>query len=274
MSDTNTDQADRTSRSRGAGLVAFLFGLTGRPEAPGATLRRMLVEVGMSADASRSLLARMVRAGQLTSHRNGRTTTYALAGNFAAGWERVRDQAMTTPVPWPGHFHALLHAVPEEHRGFRDQLRRAAVLTGYGVLQPGVLIALTDRSHTLSDVLGQTPANARTRLATLGMSRAEAADAASVAWDLPGLAQSFRAHIARLDAFSPAAGPGAFRGFVDVLQPALSETLREPALEPALLPDHWPGPALREAFARFADQHASLTAPYLDGGSAAGEDDS
>ena len=122
----------------------------------------------------------MVRTGLLRSHREGRTTSYALAGPFLAAWERVRDQGMTRPVAWPGHFHAVLHAVPEEHRAFRDQLRRAAVQAGYGVLQPGVLISLTDRRHALAEVLTAAPPEARVRPATLGLDRADAAEAAAV----------------------------------------------------------------------------------------------
>lgn len=264
VTDASTRQTHRASRSRGGGLVAFLFGLAGRPELPGVTLRRMLADLEVSPDAARSLLARMVREDQLTSRRDGRTTTYALAGAFAAGWERVRDQAMTRPVPWPGHFHALLHTVPETHRGFRDQLRRAAVLAGYGVLQPGVLIALTDRSQALTDVLAAAPPDARIRRATLGMTRAEAADAASVAWGLPDLAARFHAHVAAMDPPAPAPGPGAFRAFVDVLQPALTDTLREPALEPDLMPPGWPGPMLRTALGRYQRAHEPVLAAYRD----------
>lgn len=255
---------ERTARGQGVGQVAFLFGLAGRTELPGTALRRMLGDVGHSPDAARTLLARMVRAGQLSSHRQGRTTAYALAGPFLAAWERVRDQAMTRSVGWPGHFHAVLHAVPEEHRAFRDQLRRAAVLSGYGVLQPGVLIALTDRSAALAVVLADVPPTARVRLTTLGMSREDAADAAAVAWDLDGLAGRFREHVTRLDALDHDR-PDAFRAYVDTLQPALTDTLREPALEPSLLPPEWPGPGLRAALGRAGARHRAVVDAYLDG---------
>ena len=247
------------------GEVAFLFGLAGRTELAGSVLRRMLGDLGHTPGAVRTLLARMVRGGQLSSHRQGRTTAYALAGGFLAAWERVRDQAMTRPVPWPGHFHAVLHAVPEEHRAFRDQLRRAAVLSGYGVLQPGVLVALTDRSAVLADVLVAAPPDARVWVTTLGLSRADAAAAAVVAWDLPGLAERFRSHTRRLEALDPD-GPdrsSALRAFVRTLQPALTDTLREPALDPALMPGDWPGPALRAAVGQVSARHQPLVADYL-----------
>ncbi|MGI3785934.1 MAG: hypothetical protein ACRYG2_34755, partial [Janthinobacterium lividum] len=234
---TKHTSSDHPSRGRGVGQVAFLFGLARRPELAGVALRRMLGDLGLSPDASRALVARMVRAGQLASHRRGRTTTYALAGTFLAGFERVRSQAMTEPVRWAGHFHTVLHAVPEEHRAFRDALRRTALLGGYGMLQPGVLIATTDRRQVLADLLAAVPPGARVRLGTLGLPVTEAADAASVAWDLPGLAETYRGHVARLDA-GPA--PHDLRTYVEAYQPALTDTLREPGLDPLLLPAGWP----------------------------------
>jgi phenylacetic acid degradation operon negative regulatory protein len=124
-----------------------------------------------------------------------------------------------------------------------------------------VLIALTDRSPTLAEVVADVPTGARIRLATLQVSRTDAAEAACTAWDLPGLAERFRGHLAAME--RPAEGPGAFRTFVDVLQPALTDTLREPALEPDLMPPGWPGPALREAMARYQAEHQDLTDTYL-----------
>lgn len=257
----NKTYPGRPTRAPGVGQVAFLFGLTGREALPGTVLRRMLGDLGMSADATRTLLSRMVRAGQLASHRQGRTTAYALAGDFLAGFERVREQAMTRPLPWTGELHAVLHAVPEQHRAFRDALRRAAHLAGYGTLQPGVLVSLTDRHHVLAPLLRTTPPDAHVRVATLGLATADAAEAVSLAWDLPGLAETYRAHVARLDA-EP--GPHDLRTYVEAFQPALTDTLREPALDPVLLPADWPGAELRRAFGRFEERHGHLTQTYLD----------
>src|SRR4051794_28161000 len=145
VSDTITGVNRWPSRGRSVGLVAFLFGIAGAPTVAGPVLRRLLADLGMSADASRALLSRMVRQGQLASERDGRYTRYRLAGEFARAFERIRDQSQTRPVPWAGHFHAVLYSVPEAHRDFRDALRRAAIFAGYGILQPGVLIAVNDR---------------------------------------------------------------------------------------------------------------------------------
>lgn len=266
MNEVTTAPSPRVARSPGVGRVAFLFGLTGRQRLSGAVLRRLLADLGVAPAAARSTLARMVRAGQLTSHREGRTTSYAMAGAFAAGFERVRGQDMTRPVPWPGHFHALLYSVPEQDRAFRDQFRRAATFAGYGVLQPGLLIALADRSDALAELVAAAPSAARIRTATLGMTTDQATAAAAAAWDLPGLAQTYRDHIDRLITAAAAGttGPPSLRAYAEIYQPALSDTLKEPALDPVLLPPDWPGRRLRDAFTAFEAAHAPLVERYRD----------
>ena len=169
MSEVTTGSDAWVSRSPSVGRVAFLFGLTGQEQLSGAVLRRLLADLGVAPAAARATLARMARAGQLTSRREGRTTSYALSGAFAAGFERVRRQEMAQPIPWTGHFHALLYSVPEPKRAFRDQFRRAAIFAGYGLLQPGLLIALTDRSGAVAGVVAAAPPAAQIRTATLGM---------------------------------------------------------------------------------------------------------
>jgi len=265
----------RPSRGRSVGLVAFLFGMTGREILPGLVLRRLLEDLGLSPDASRALLSRMRRHGQLSSRRRGREVDYRLHGEFAAGFRRVRDQSMADAPPWPGHFHVVLYQVPERERAFRDALRRTAVLTGYGVLQPGVLIAPTDRRAALNDLLRNPPARAQVWDTTLAMDTDDAARAASLAWDLPGLAQTYYAHIDRLTrvieahravvaGHDPTDASEAVRIYVDTLLPALTDTLREPGLPPELMPLDWPGAHLRASITRFAQTFSGTTGPYLD----------
>jgi phenylacetic acid degradation operon negative regulatory protein len=263
--DTITGVSRWPSRGRSVGLVAFLFGIVGEPVVAGPVLRRLLEDLGVSADASRALLSRMVRAGQLASERTGRFTQYRLAGEFARAFERIRDQSQTRPRVWPGHFHALLYSVPEQHRDFRDGLRRAAVFTGYGILQQGVLIAPDDRSARLAPELAGRPPGTEVWLTTLTMDAEPAARAASLAWGLPGLAEIFRGHIAALTAGDapPETGPEALRTYADRLMPVLTDTLREPALPPELFPPDWPGAALRQAIGAFTRSYGPAVEKYV-----------
>lgn len=257
-------------------LVPFLFGVTGRPALPGPVLRRLLGDLGLSADAARALLSRMRRHGQLAGERRGREVEYRLNGEFAQGFERVRTQAMTRPSGWTGSYHALLYQVPEQHRTFRDALRRAAVLGGYGILQQGVLIAPTDRSGSLEQVLTARPPEAEVWISQLTLAPRDAARAAATAWDLPGLARTYRQHIDRLRATldtGAAAHSGSalpadvtlLRDYTHTLLPILSDTLREPALPHSLLPDDWPGPRLRQNLAEFTATFGPGVQTYLRG---------
>ena len=128
------------ARGAGPGIVAFLFGVAGRTALPGQILHQLLTGLDMTDAAARALVARMRRDGQLDSVRHGRTAEYRLAGHFLASFHRVRESGNRQPTPWTGAFHAVLHQVPESHRAYRDALRRAAVLGGFGILQPGILI--------------------------------------------------------------------------------------------------------------------------------------
>jgi len=245
--------------------------MTGRPALPGTELRTLLGDLGLSEQAARALLSRMCRDGQLAGQRHGRTVDYSLAGDFAVGFARVRDQARAIPAPWPGHFFAVLYQVPEQDRAYRDSLRRSAVLAGYGVLQPGVLICPTDRSAQLAPALADRPAQARMWTTTLAMRAAEAADAASIAWDLPELARRYRTHVEQLHRAAheqsrrPVDGPAALRAYVSALQPVLTDTLREPRLPAPLLPADWPGPDLRAAIGRCTTTFATVTDAYVRG---------
>ncbi|MFB9236532.1 hypothetical protein ACFFWC_13385 [Plantactinospora siamensis] len=239
------------AQARGAGMVPFLFGVTGRPELPGALLTRLLGDLGLSRAAARALLLRMRNDGQLVGTRRGRGVDYRLAGSAARGFERVRTAAQPPRTEWTGAFHALLHQVPESRRAFRDALRRAAVMTGYGILQQGVLIALTDRSHLLAP-LADPPAEAMVYSARLAMSDAEAARAARHAWSLDELAARHRRHIATLrDAVrqgrTPPAGPAGLRRYAELLRAPLIDTLSSPRLPEPLEPADWPMPDLQAA---------------------------
>jgi DNA-binding transcriptional regulator PaaX len=265
VSDLITSSARWPSRGRSVGLVAFLFGLLKKETVAGPVLRRLLTDLGMSEDGSRALLSRMVRQGQLASERQGRSTRYRLAGAFAHAFERVRDQPQVRHTTWTGNFHALLYHVPEAHRDYRDALRRAAIFAGYGLLQQGVLIAPTDRRAELVATLRDRPPGTQIWLTELGMDLDQAARAASIAWSLPALAALYATHRDRLDSqrAERASGPEALRTFVDLLLPALTDTLREPTLPLELLPADWPGTSLRRAMDAFQATYGPVAEQYV-----------
>lgn len=93
-----------------------------------------------------------------------------MTGAMAAGFHRLRAGG-GTPV-WDGGFHALLYQIPERHRAYRDSLRRAAILNGYGILQQGVLINPVDQAGHLTELADQ-PDGCQIHRARLLMGRDE-----------------------------------------------------------------------------------------------------
>lgn len=239
--------------------MAFLYGVAGRRELPGALLVELLGEFGMSTVAARRQLARMRTDGQLASSRSGRGAVYRLAGPFAEAFTRLRGEDGGSPA-WEGYFHALLYQVPESQRAYRDRLRRTASLVGYGLLQPGILIATRDRSGQLADVLAECPEGALVRRATIGMETAEAAAVAAAAWELDDLAGSFGEHLDRLraaldDPDEPTPTATTLRRLAQLLKEPYVDMIRDPGLPAALRPPHWPGAELRAAMERVQQRY-------------------
>lgn len=271
VSESVTPQAEErgaVARGRNYGLLAFLFGAARRTELSGVALTRLMGDFGVGESAVRALLARMRRSGDLEGTRRGRTVCYRLAGQFAAGFERVRQGSDRGSPTWDGAFHALLYQVPEGRRPFRDALRRAALLTGYGQLQPGVLISLTDRTEHLAEVLARCPPEARIRRSRLAFEPEEAAAAASDAWDLPAVGAAYRAHLdgmreALAETTQPPAEAATLVRMADLTMTPLSDTLRDPGLPPELLPEGWPLPDLWQAISQVHDRYGPPSGDYI-----------
>jgi phenylacetic acid degradation operon negative regulatory protein len=263
-------EPERTpSRGKSVRWVPFLFGATGRDELPGPVLVRLLTDFGMTAAAARGLLDRLRRQGDLVSTRRGRRVGYRLDGELAAGFRIVRAGARPTPE-WPGYFHTLIYHVPEQGRSYRDQLRRLALLSGFGQLTPGVLISLTDHWARLEGRLPPAPPLARIFPARLHLSEPDAAIAASQAWDLPGLDRLYRHHLATLDAaLDPRnasdrpTGAAALRHFEQLIGPVLVDSIRAPSLPPALQPKDWVLPRLWTVLAQVQREYLPSVAAHL-----------
>lgn len=235
----------RPRRSPTTGLVATLFQLSGRSELPGVALVELLGEFGLGTAAARRHLARMREDGQLAGVRSGRGTNYRMAGPFGRRVVQLGQEIGTASPPWDGHFHALLFAVPESHRAYRDRLRRVALLVGYGQLQPGVLISVGDRSAQLTEVLADCPEDARVTRATIALDTAEAARVAIPAWDLDDVAATLTGHARTLESVLDEAGTPApdgttLRRFGELFNAVFIDLVRDPRLPDELRPPDWP----------------------------------
>jgi len=280
-------------------LVSFLFGLAEREELPGPAIIALLEDLGVGASAARSAIARMRTEGILEARRRGRVSDYRLAGPAASGFRRARDQAHPpggeSGSGWDGTFHGILFRAPEPQRRHRDRLRTAALLAGYVMLRPGLMIAVEDQWGTLSEVVSEMPQTVDVSPLTLRMRPEDARRAAAEAWDLAGLdghlrelAETIRHGLAESDpdpgapapwapASAPAsaisapasaasastsAAPGegaeALRTMVALTLPVYRALIVVPTLPPELLPPDW---SLPELLALVGQAHARYAAP-------------
>jgi phenylacetic acid degradation operon negative regulatory protein len=245
----------RAIRDQASGAVIFAFGASGvdpRP-LPGPALVAILGAIGMSEPTARATILRMRRRGWLTSARRGPVVEYALS-DPARALARATVAPIIGPRPtWNGAFEGLLFTVPERERSYRDALRRAAQLAGFGVLSPGLLVTPEHgRWARIEAILAQAPANGRFLRVELRFSPEDARTAAAEAWPLGTLAGRYRRHAADLlrtaQAYrdAPPSGAEAARIMFEAMTPISATAIEDPNLPLELLPPDWPGALIRE----------------------------
>ena len=134
------DPPQRTPRARTT-TVGFLFGLTEIRELPGPFLIEVLQKLGLTASGARSYMTRALKEGRLTSRRQGRTSFYAMTGDYLERFDAIERRFTVEPV-WEGFFHSVVYDLPESRRTERDGLRAAAFAHGWGCPRPGLLIGV------------------------------------------------------------------------------------------------------------------------------------
>jgi phenylacetic acid degradation operon negative regulatory protein len=234
--------------SPGAMDVPFLMGAIGASALSGTALVTLLQRLGRSESAARNLLTRMRGIGALDVRVHGRTNVYRLAPSSAARYREV--EGTSTLDPWPGHFHALVYSVPESQRVLRDRVLHVGQSAGYGQLRPGVLIAAGDRWDRLRLADDEFSGDAWILRTTLTpRSLADAKRMAETAWDLTGLAATYRAALHACAGVPQVITPdsAALVGWRDLYSSFLEAQLRDPQLPAALLPTDWPADRFQKA---------------------------
>ena len=255
-------------------LVCFAFG-TARvglgEELSGKALMHLLGDLGLSASASRSVLLRMRRQGLLHSTPVGREARYRLDPSVEAAQVRLGRQLGGTRSAWDGTFKGILYEVPEEHRDFRDLLRRSANLLGYVILRPGLVIATTDRRRELMTHLPVAPEGVQILWTDLTFSEEDSQRIAAELWDLEAIASYYRAaaqtarkHLASVDK-AQLDGQSAFREFAAVALPLYETAAADPDLPAELLPADWPGREVGAAIGEAIQTFWPIMEGYIDG---------
>ncbi|HEX2143365.1 MAG TPA: PaaX family transcriptional regulator C-terminal domain-containing protein [Glycomyces sp.] len=246
---------------RPQGLLLTFFGghVLGRGVhvATGSVLE-VLTRVGVTEHAARSALSRMADHGLLRRHRRGRKVYLGLTPLSREilddGEVRIWRSGVVNDR-WDGTWTLLGFTVPEAQRRQRHLLRSRLLWSGFGSLQGGLWIA---PSHVeVGAVLDGIGAAEHVKVfQAQAVAPTDLDDLVDGAWDVEGLAKTYRRFIER---WSP---DPAESGATDALARQLLLTAewlqilrRDPRLPIRHLPDDWPAEPAQRLFRRL---HAEL----------------
>ncbi|MFE6900664.1 PaaX family transcriptional regulator C-terminal domain-containing protein [Streptomyces sp. NPDC057717] len=257
-------------RTQSVMLSFFGIHLLGRPLAVSSgSVIAVLGQVGVSEEAVRSTLNRMVRRGLLERHRRGRKTYFGLTPHAATVLEDGRDRIWHTGAvnrDWDGQWTMVGFSLPEAWRSERHDLRSRLVWAGFGPLQNGLWVA-------------PAPVDVREAVSGLGLEpylrvfRATAASPTEVrevleqAFDIPAVGARHQAFLKRWDRTDPVPEfPGELAGQLLLHTDWLSLVRQDPHLPAEHLPADWPAARAESVFrglSRRWERPAALAAAEL-----------
>ncbi len=217
-------------------LASALLG-TDPPELPVAQLVRLTSLFGISENRARVALSRMVAAGEATSDGSGR---YRLAGHLAARQFRQSASRAGATATYDGEWWLAVVTTTGSSADVRGARRRTLAYARLAELREGVWMRPANLTVLLPDPLDgdvelmtARPKNPR------GLARR--------LWDLTAWSERTRDLLRRLDARTPD-GPDALAPGFELSAAVLRHLQADPLLPAELLPDAWPGAALRATY--------------------------
>ena len=222
--------------------------------------------LGVSAQAVRSTLSRMVRKNWLKTRQAGRNSYYSLTLKSMALLEEGSQRIFhPRKDPWDGQWHILVYSIPERQRHLRARLRQRLAWMGFGLLNQATWIAprdLRQEVEVMLDQLGIRPYVETFRAEHLGFSSDQ--EIVKRCWNLSGLNQSYTDFIDHhapeyqylLEHPEGRTLCGDFTRRFNLVHDYRSLPYVDPNLPPELLPEGWPGD---KAILLFQSYHDLLT---------------
>ncbi|MBG0832685.1 PaaX family transcriptional regulator [Planomonospora sp. ID67723] len=203
----------------------------------------VLARVGVSEEAVRATLARMVRRDLLTRHRRGRKMYFGLTGRSEAVLRDGHDRVWSAGAvnrEWDGTWTLVGFSLPEAWRRQRHDLRTRLVWAGFGPLQNGLWIA-PGQVDVPQVVAGLELDDCLNVLRAHASEPTEAAQLVQRAFDTAGIAARYRAFLERWDRPDPApAAPDDFTRQLLLHNDWLQLVRSDPRLPAEHLPADWP----------------------------------
>lgn len=118
------------------------------------SLTKLMGEFGMTEQAVRAAISRMLRQGWLESKKVGNRSFYSMS---ARGKKRLNEAAERIyPVEkksWNGKWYIASYTIPEDFRKLRDQLRKELSFLGFGMLTNSTWISPNDLVDRVREII-------------------------------------------------------------------------------------------------------------------------
>lgn len=227
----------------------------------------LLQRVGVSEDATRSTLTRMVKRNLLYRHRRGRKMYFSITERAAQvledGYRRIWETGAVNR-DWTGDWTVVTFSMPNDWRSERHDLRSELTWKGFGLLQHAVWIAPGDIE--VADFVGRL---GLTQYVTVMIARAkeptESAHMVRKAFDIQEIAGRYHEFLQRWDTEQPLPEcPDDLARQLLLHTDWLQLVRQDPHLPAQHLPAEWPAIRAEKLFRSLAIRYGRATRRLAD----------
>jgi phenylacetic acid degradation operon negative regulatory protein len=211
------------------------------PELPVSHLVHLAGLFGINENRARVALSRMVAAGEVTTDGEGR---YRLAGRLLERQARQNESRAGTSGAWKGEWRMVVVVTTGRAAEERTARRKRLLLARLAEQREGFWL----RPDNIE--LRPDPAHDSDLALYSGLPVLPPDELVASLWDLEGWAERAEALRAELEALTPR-GPGDLAPGFELSAAVLRHLVADPLLPDELLPDSWPGRALRATYDRW-----------------------
>ncbi|MEV2272727.1 PaaX family transcriptional regulator [Nonomuraea africana] len=227
----------------------------------------VFARLGLSEEAVRSTLTRMVKRGLLVRRRQGRKMYFGLTEHAAEVLEDGRRRVWETGAvnhDWDGTWTLVGFSLPDSRRSTRHDLRSQLLWAGFGLLQSGLWVAPGTKDVTA--MLAQLDLGDHvTVLSARALSPTESADLVRKAFDTEQIAERYQVFLDRWD--TPRPLPAAADDLARQLllhHDWLQLVRQDPHLPAEHLPADWPAIRAEHVFHTLAKKYEDGAAQLAD----------
>lgn len=206
-----------------------------------STFIEALERLGISVQATRSTLTRMVSRGHLVRHRVGRKAYFSISDRLRGVLREGEARIFETPVRDLPHdvWTLLSFSIPEEQRADRHSLRAALAWSGFGLLRNGLWIA--PGAVDVSGIVERLGLQERIDLFTASPAKpTDMQRVATEAWDLDLIADEYRDFTRRWSDGLPPGVDDILAGHILLITEWQQILVDDPELPVQYLPGDWP----------------------------------